>query len=1004
VLLYELLTGTTPFNAEALHQAAFDELRRIIREQEPPKPSTRLSTLGARLPTVSARRKSDPRRLGSALRGELDWIVMKALEKDRRRRYETAGAFAADVMRHLAHQPVEAGPPSAWYRFTKYTRRNRVGLVTGALVGLALLVGTAVSTWQALRARSAERLANRRLAEVERANTEANRALAAVERANTEANRQRAHARKAVDEMYTQVAQKWLSLGGGLTPIQREFLEKALAFYEEFAREQADDPEAQAEAARAASRVGEIRSQLGQSAGALESLRRALEGFRRLAAKFPDQPAYQRGVAEGLNRIGDVQKGLHQTHDAEESLRQAIALRQRLAEAPGLPDDRADLATSLRSLTGLFEYTGRYADGERLALRGIELTTRLVDEFPKEPRFRRLLAFDEMSLGLLLNSAILQDHATYGGRINEVEARSRRALGLLEKLAEAEPAEHEHQFDLAQCHANFAHHYRLTGRPQEALEEYHRALPLCETLVRDHPERPGYRSLLVSTLTFMAEVLIVHLHQFDEPERAVRRSLEVAEKLAADFPDVPAYRENVVHGLNFLGRILARRGQHREAREVYQRANEIQTKLVIDYPDLPHHRRNHEIHLDNWVNELIQFPGPDQGDSARLVELARKAVEINAKSAGSWRLLALAEYRAGDLDAALKAETQGIELQKNVTSGSDRLLLALIHLGRGDRDQARDWAVGAFYARGQGPGIPQDLRQWAENETRLKELLPTDAEGVRAALQHALEVQCHTKGPLDNYARDLREYLADQLATVGRYDEAVALWEEALRLEPGLEPDRLASRQRSSLGICALHRGDLEGYRALCAELLRRSAPDNTTAKKGSSSVNPPNRGDDGYTARLCSAVPGAVKEPKGLLELGRRYALNDPDPQMVLTRGAVEYRAGEFPAAVETLTQAVGRFKEYTGNGTLQWPMAGPPLQAQAHLFLSMAHHRLGHAEEARRNLAEADRILAEVPDKPNPVTLQKGWRWRERILAEILRREAGVLLGTPPSSESKQ
>jgi serine/threonine-protein kinase len=101
VLLYELLTGTTPFAPETFRQAAFDELRRIIREQEPPRPSTRLSSLGATRATVSAHRQADARQLDRAVRGELDWIVMKALEKDRRRRYETANDFASDVMRYL---------------------------------------------------------------------------------------------------------------------------------------------------------------------------------------------------------------------------------------------------------------------------------------------------------------------------------------------------------------------------------------------------------------------------------------------------------------------------------------------------------------------------------------------------------------------------------------------------------------------------------------------------------------------------------------------------------------------------------------------------------------------------------------------------------------------------------------------------------------------------------------------------------------------------------------
>ena len=112
VLLYELLTGSTPFDCDTFRRAAIGEVQRIIREVDPPSPSTRLSELGATLSTISSNRQADVRKLTHALRGELDWIVMKALEKDRTRRYETANDFAADVMRRLANQPVEACPPS----------------------------------------------------------------------------------------------------------------------------------------------------------------------------------------------------------------------------------------------------------------------------------------------------------------------------------------------------------------------------------------------------------------------------------------------------------------------------------------------------------------------------------------------------------------------------------------------------------------------------------------------------------------------------------------------------------------------------------------------------------------------------------------------------------------------------------------------------------------------------------------------------------------------------
>jgi serine/threonine protein kinase len=160
VLLYELLTGRTPFDAKQLLQSGFDEMRRTLREREPQKPSTILTTLQNEELTATAKhRHAEPPRLISQLQGDLDWIVMKALEKDRKRRYETANALAMDIHRYLNNEPIIARPPSQTYRLQKLVRRNKVVFAAGAVIALVLILGLAVSTWLFFREREARKRA-----------------------------------------------------------------------------------------------------------------------------------------------------------------------------------------------------------------------------------------------------------------------------------------------------------------------------------------------------------------------------------------------------------------------------------------------------------------------------------------------------------------------------------------------------------------------------------------------------------------------------------------------------------------------------------------------------------------------------------------------------------------------------------------------------------------------------------------------------------------------------
>ncbi len=181
VILFELLTGDTPLSRETLRKAALDEMLRLIRESDHKRPSSRILPATAAITQTSLARDTEPGKLMRTLRGDLDWITLKALEKERNRRYESASALAQDLERHLNYEPVTAGPPSALYRFRKLVQRNRFAVVSAAAMTVLLLVGIAMTTWQAVRASQAENAAK---IETQRASRAEHAARAQLEEAS----------------------------------------------------------------------------------------------------------------------------------------------------------------------------------------------------------------------------------------------------------------------------------------------------------------------------------------------------------------------------------------------------------------------------------------------------------------------------------------------------------------------------------------------------------------------------------------------------------------------------------------------------------------------------------------------------------------------------------------------------------------------------------------------------------------------------------------------------
>ncbi|MCH8924268.1 MAG: hypothetical protein IIA67_14105 [Planctomycetes bacterium] len=374
VLLYELLTGSTPFDSQALKDAGYDEMRRIIREDEPPKPSARISTLAAEaLSTVSGKRSHDPRRLSDSLRGELDWIVLRAMEKDRTRRYESASDLAADIERYLNDEPVQACPPSWVYRTRKLVRRHKVALTTTAVVAAALLIGTGVSAWQAVEANRSRQIADesaeRETAAREEADTQRERADAqreAAERQKKQAEKNLQTAIDAMDDMY-RLATQWLASDTAATAIQRQFLMRAEQFYGRIVA----DPETYR---LSADRLAEIHKRIGLLNLKTRKYRQAATSFsaaiaiqEKLLKTDPDDLDVRTRLASNLNAAGVTHGRLGQHNKAQSSYRaSARHYRRLLDQQPAEAKHRDGIARSQQNLAGLFMDQNRLAEAEQL--------------------------------------------------------------------------------------------------------------------------------------------------------------------------------------------------------------------------------------------------------------------------------------------------------------------------------------------------------------------------------------------------------------------------------------------------------------------------------------------------------------------------------------------------------------------------------------------------------------------------------------------------------------
>jgi tetratricopeptide (TPR) repeat protein len=586
VLLYEMLTGTTPFKKERFKQATYDEIRRIIREDEPPKPSTRLSEAPDTLPVVSAQRQMEPAKLMKLVRGELDWIVMKALEKDRGRRYETANGFALDVQRYLADEPVLACPPSASYRLRKFLRRHKGPVLAANALMFLLVTATVGISIGLVWALEAERQTR-----TERdAKDEARREAVAAAEVEAAARRQ---ARQALNTMTDEVIKDLLGKQPHLTDKHREFLKKVLALHAQYAAAKAADPDSRHSRAEGFYHVGQIQRTLGESQEAENAYRASLAILRDLVAEHGDRDDYRYSLVLCSRELGHLLTdykllgaGIVPAGQAADAYREAIdharVLRDRSVEVKY----RFELATCEQPLAYQLHYAGQAKEAESLLRDALAIDSQLADQFPESIDYRAALASAYEALGRVLNAT---------NRHHEATQAQRAALENYGRLV----ALYRNPFDeeLGRTYAFMGFLHVELNQWREAEKTLHQAVTIGRQVAKEFPARPGPRIVLASTLSNLG--MLLHNMQKDaDAEKTLLECLELRQRLAEELPGDPDVRYGLQESYHNLCALMYYAKRLKEAETFWDQGLHVGEKLVKEYPKHPWYRRALAMHYD----------------------------------------------------------------------------------------------------------------------------------------------------------------------------------------------------------------------------------------------------------------------------------------------------------------------------------------------------------------------------------------------------------------------
>lgn len=544
VLLYELLTGGTPFDSRTLRSAGLAEIQRIIREVEPPKPSTRLSSLGTASPEILRHRQTSAEMLSRELSSELDWIPLKAMRKDRTERYRTPSDLADDVRNYLEGRPLEAGPESAAYRLRKYARRHRAPIAAAGAMLLLLVGGIAGTTTFALRSSANER---RAVDEARRADQEATQALAARDeqaRAREDAERQRRRAESERDraETVTQFVTRALTSsdpnkGGAQGLLVTDAMDQAVRLLDD--GELKDQPEAEASLRMT---ISSILNGNGKSAEALRIAESGLAIYERVhRGDHPDVATGLSNVAASLYRLDRVEEALRK-HEA------SLEINERLFKG-----DHPGTASALNSIAACLAALGRAAEALPKYESALEMR-------------RRLFKGDHPDVAMSLNNV---GYCLISlGRSDKAMSRFEEALEMHRRLYQGDHP------SIATSLNNVAGCLKSVGRTPEALEKHEAAQEMWQRMFKgDHPDVALGLNNVASNLN--------SLGRSAEALEKYEAALEMRRRLFKDD------HSDIAMSLNNVGSVLQSRGKTEEALAQYEAALEMFQRLFKgDHPDV----------------------------------------------------------------------------------------------------------------------------------------------------------------------------------------------------------------------------------------------------------------------------------------------------------------------------------------------------------------------------------------------------------------------------------